>query len=127
MTNSDNGAPFIMETLRGIAVVYGWPDLQPEEMPAVAVDPSLYNLYAGRYALVGFWVPEISVITDGDRLYADISGEQMELLSITPAQYVSSGKELEMHFHRDASGRVVELSLTFPALGVEDLAARKVD
>ena len=126
MTNSENGAPLIMEILRGIAVVYGWPDLQPEEIPAIAVDPSLYNMYAGRYAPDGFWAPEISVITDGNRLYADLSGEQMELLSIAPAQYVSSGKEVEIHFHRDARGRVVELSLTFPALDIEDLAARKV-
>jgi hypothetical protein len=51
----------------------------------------------------------------------------MELLSITPEQYVSSGKEVEIHFHRDTSGRVVELSVSFPALGIEDLAARKVE
>ena len=127
MTNSENGGPLIMEILRGIAVVYGWPDLHPEEMPALAVDPALYDRYAGRYAPVHFWVPEISVINDGDRLYADLSGDQLELLPITSAQYVSSGKEVEIHFHRDASGRVVELSLTVPALGIEDLAARKLE
>ena len=127
MTNSENGGPLIMEILRAIAVVYGWPDLQPETMPAVAVDPSLYDRYAGHYAPVGFWVPEISVISDGGRLYADLSGEQMELLPISLSQYVSSGKEVEIHFHRDACSRVVELSLTFPAVGIEDLSARKVE
>ena len=127
MSNSENGGPLIMEILRGIAVVYGWPDLQPEEMPAVAVDPALYDRYAGRYAPVGFWLPEIDVINEGGRLYADLSGEQLKLLPVTPAQYVSDGREVEIHFHWDASGRVVELSLTVPALGIEDLAARKLE
>ena len=127
MTNSESGAPLVMEILRAIAVMYGWPDLQPEEIPAVAVDASLYDQYAGRYVPVGFWLPEIRMISDNGRLYANLSGEQMELLPITPAQYVSSGKEVEIHFYRDASGRVAAMSLTFPDLGIEDLAARKVE
>lgn len=49
MTNSDNGGVLIEEILRGLAVIYGWPDYQPEEKTLFRLPPEIYQKYTGRY------------------------------------------------------------------------------
>lgn len=49
MTNSDNGGVLIEEILRGLSVIYGWPDYQPEEKTLFRLPPEIYQKYAGRY------------------------------------------------------------------------------
>ncbi|MGQ9800882.1 MAG: serine hydrolase domain-containing protein [Candidatus Saccharicenans sp.] len=49
MTNSENGGVLIEEILRGLAVVYGWPDYQPEEKPLFRLPSEVYQKYTGRY------------------------------------------------------------------------------
>lgn len=49
MTNSDNGWVLIEEILRGLSVVYGWPDYQPEEKSLYRLPPEIYQRYTGRY------------------------------------------------------------------------------
>ncbi|MCX8160162.1 MAG: beta-lactamase family protein [Candidatus Saccharicenans sp.] len=49
MTNSDNGGVLTEEILRGLAVIYGWPDYQPEEKTLFRLPPEIYQKYTGRY------------------------------------------------------------------------------
>lgn len=49
MTNSDNGGVLTEEILRGLAVIYGWPDYRPEEKTLFRLPPEIYQKYIGRY------------------------------------------------------------------------------
>jgi hypothetical protein len=49
MTNGDNGLALIMEVVRAVAKVYGWPDAFVEEARLVDVPLSILQSYIGSY------------------------------------------------------------------------------
>ena len=49
MTNAENGAFLAQEIVRSIARAYRWPAYQPEEKTAVALAPSAFDDFVGRY------------------------------------------------------------------------------
>jgi len=49
MTNSENGWVLIDEILRGLSVIYDWPDFKPEEKTLYRLNPEIYQQYCGRY------------------------------------------------------------------------------
>ncbi len=49
MTNSENGWVLIEEILRGLSVIYDWPDYRPEEKALYRLSPEIYQQYVGRY------------------------------------------------------------------------------
>ncbi len=52
MTNGENGMGVLMEILRAVAKVYGWPDRFVEEATLVDVPLSILQSYAGSYTAV---------------------------------------------------------------------------
>ncbi|MFA4967193.1 MAG: hypothetical protein WC624_03135 [Candidatus Margulisiibacteriota bacterium] len=53
MTNSQNGGLLMLEIMRGIAKVYGWPDITPEAKALIDVSPSVITTYLGSYEPTG--------------------------------------------------------------------------
>jgi len=60
MTNSDNGGVLIDEILRGLSVIYDWPDFKPEEKTLYRLDPSIYKQYSGRYQVNDSYFLDVS-------------------------------------------------------------------
>jgi CubicO group peptidase (beta-lactamase class C family) len=50
LSNGDNGLALIMEVVRAVAKVYGWPDTFVQEAGLVDVPPSILQSYVGKYA-----------------------------------------------------------------------------
>lgn len=49
MTNGDGGDDLMMEVVRGVARVYGWPDYAPEVRTVAAVASTILDAYSGTY------------------------------------------------------------------------------
>ena len=49
ISNGDNGLALIMEVVRAVAKVYGWPDTFIQEAGLVDVPPSVLQSYVGKY------------------------------------------------------------------------------
>ncbi len=110
MTNSDN-VDLLWEIAIGIAGVYRWPSLHPEEKVLAAVDPGLYGDYEGRYQPPDEPEATFAVTREGARLliHDPYRCNTFELYPLSQARYVRLEDGMELEFVRDARGRVGEL------------------
>jgi CubicO group peptidase (beta-lactamase class C family) len=53
MTNAENGGLLMLEVMRGIAKVYGWPDITPEAKTLIDVSAGTLATYVGSYEPAG--------------------------------------------------------------------------
>ncbi len=127
MTNSDHSDELVLEILRGIAHVYGWPDFQLDEITARVVDPLVYDFYSGEYVPVNFDGPSIVVRRDGERLLGKFFGEWLEMLPESERDYVVPGKEMAISFPEHADHGAQEIDLTLPEVPFFILKARRVE
>jgi CubicO group peptidase (beta-lactamase class C family) len=113
MTNLDDGEELALEVLRGIARVYGWPDLYPREKALAQVDPGVYDAYAGQYQYVDEPDYGLLVTRQGERLFMQglPDGRSVELWPASETRYFVVESGAEMTFVRDAKGEVNGLEM----------------
>lgn len=109
MTNSDSGSQIAEEILRSIAVVYSWPDDQPQERTTISIDPSILKRYAGKYSAMG---GTIEIIFDDGRLFVlapPLGPVRVELFPETESKFFLLAGGADFTFIREPSGEVNEL------------------
>ena len=84
MTNGDHGYDLAREIIRGAAVVYGWPTLQPVVRASVDVDTQAYDLLMGAYTIEGAPGFEVIISRQDDRLFVYQPEQFLEPLVLYP-------------------------------------------
>ena len=104
LTNSDsaNAPGLATEVLR---IVLGIP---PHEHKEVTVDPSLIDSYLGTYRLGDF---TITIVREGNRLFAQIRDDKIPLSPETARDYVLKAGDVHVLFVSNDNGRATELIL----------------
>jgi CubicO group peptidase (beta-lactamase class C family) len=84
--------------------------LPAKERKAVAVDPKLFDRYAGRYQLAPNFV--LAITREGDRLFAPATGQpKLELFAEGGNEYFLKVVDAQITFEVDAGGAVNQLVL----------------
>jgi len=110
MANSDNGGLLLDEILRGLSVIYDWPDFKPEEKPLYRLDPSIYQQYVGRYEVNGSYYLDISV--EDYYLVVHPTGQTPTKFYVeTQTIFFSMDPFLRIKFNLDDSGQITGLTL----------------
>ncbi len=116
MANSDGGQPLVTEVLNAVADVYGWPFSRVRT--AIALDPSLYDRYAGEYEVNEQFV--ITITRDGKRLVGEAPGfGKLELHAESETDFFLTELPAEISFHRDATGDATGLTVHGNGLEME--------
>jgi len=69
MTNGERGLGLVLELLRSISSVYGWPDFKPEYRTRITLGAAALQAFAGRYSPAGGSKDDALVVTvEGDHL-----------------------------------------------------------
>jgi CubicO group peptidase (beta-lactamase class C family) len=113
MTNGDNGDVLMMEIVRGIARVFGWPNFQPAEKTVCPVDPGLYDKYEGDYRFVDFPALGARIHRVKERLVMESlpDGVFYDLHPESETRYFSEEQEETFDFVEDVDGRVNTLAI----------------
>ncbi len=104
MTNSDNGSRVAREIALSIQAAYGWPN-KPRERSAISMTSDDLAKFAGGYETQQIGSADIRV--SGDHLL--LSNERFGEIDLFPADdrtFFSLGEIPDLHFERDASGKV---------------------
>ncbi len=104
------------------AIVFGEKYSLPTVRHALAVDPSIYDAYAGRYRLA----PEIHIVVsrDGDRLIVQATGQSADVaIPDSATTFFSRVSPVRLSFVKDGAGKVVRLVLHQPG---RDLVAPRI-
>ncbi len=110
MTNSDNGGTLYSEILTSIANEYVWNDFQPEEKVLAEVDPSIYDLYTGKYMLNPGVV--VTVTKDNNRLYIQVPGEgSAEFLPESETDFFSLEWDVKITFVKNEDGVIEKVKV----------------
>jgi len=108
MTNSDSGSTLYFEILRSIANEYNWNDFQPKEKTLAEVDPSIYDLYTGKYKLSPRVI--IAVFRENNRLYFQAPGEDPEeLFPESETNFFSIEMDLQITFVKNEEGAIEKI------------------
>lgn len=110
MTNSDNGGVLTEEILRGLAVIYGWPDYQPEEKTLFRLPPEVYRKYTGRYRVNESYFLEVDY--QDYYLIVHPTGQAATKFYVeTQTIFFSMDPFIRIKFNLDEQGRVTGLIL----------------
>lgn len=104
LTNSDGTDASGLAT-RLLRIVLGLPE---REHKAVAVDPRLYGGYIGTYQVGDF---SMTIVREGDLLFARIRDRKIPLLPESARDYLFQGSDTQIVFETDGEGRAKELIL----------------
>lgn len=82
----------------------------PKQRTAIAVDPALFDRYAGRYQLAPAFI--VTVTREGDRLFLQATGQpKFELLAETERDFFIREVDAQLTFVPDFAGRVTKVIL----------------
>jgi serine beta-lactamase-like protein LACTB len=116
LINSDaTGASELAAQL--LAIVLGLPLGEHKE---INVDPKLYDRYVGNYEVTSV---VISIVRDGDHLFAQINGNKNEIFPESVREYFFKAFDAQVTFVTDGSDRATELILHE---GGTDLRANRI-
>lgn len=108
MTNSDSGSTLYFEILRSVANEYNWNDFQPKEKTLAEVDPSIYDLYTGKYKLSPRVI--ITVFRENNRLYFQAPGEDPEeLFPESETDFFSIEMDFQITFVKNEEGAIEKI------------------
>lgn len=97
--------------------------LPAKERKKVAVDPKLFDRYAGRYQLAPNFV--LTITREGERLFAQATGQpKFELFAEGEKEYFLKVVDAQITFEVDAGGAVNQLVLH---QGGRDVPAKRID
>lgn len=110
MTNSDNGSKLYIEILTSIANEYVWNAFQPEEKVLAEVDPSIYDLYIGKYM---FSTDAITtVFRENNRLYFQAPGEDPEeFFPESETDFFSTESDMQITFVKNEEGVIEKIKV----------------
>jgi len=95
----------------------------PKERKAIAVDPKLFDRYAGRYELAPNFI--LTITREGDHLFAQATGQpKFELFAEGEKQYFLKVVDAQISFEVDAAGKTPALVLH--QMG-RDMPAKRMD
>jgi len=92
-------APQLLEIVLG---------LPPGDHKEITVDPRLYERYLGNYTVSSF---VISIVREGDHLFAQINGHKNEIFPESVREYFFKTFDSQITFVTDGNGRATELVL----------------
>jgi serine beta-lactamase-like protein LACTB len=102
LINSDSaGASELASELLEIAL-----GLLPRNHKEITVDPKLYDEYVGSYEVTSV---VISIVRDGDHLFAQINGHKNEIFPESVRDYFFKAFDSQITFVTDNNGRATEL------------------
>ena len=115
MTNGESEA-LINEITRSIASEYRWPVRSRPEKLVATIDPAGFADLAGRYRIrLGERIIDVSVTTDGQRLYfIGSSGRPAAMLPLGRLQFFSQDSGLEITFTAPNGGAASEMIIDQP-------------
>jgi CubicO group peptidase (beta-lactamase class C family) len=119
MTNSDVGDNICSEILRAIAVVYGWPDYQPERKVPVRLPAERLDALAGHYDIPG--LGPVLLWVEGGNLYApdlQIEGGRILFLPESPTSFFSPSSGWLLDFVLDESGAVTGVDVQLDGMKI---------
>jgi CubicO group peptidase (beta-lactamase class C family) len=97
--------------------------LPAKERKQVAVDPKLFDRYAGRYQLAPNFV--LTITREGERLFAQATGQpKFELFAEGEKEYFLKAVDAQITFEVDAGGAVNQLVLH---QGGQNVPAKRID
>jgi len=97
--------------------------LLAKERKQVAVDPKLFDRYAGRYQLAPNFV--LTITREGERLFAQATGQpKFELFAEGEKEYFLKAVDAQITFEVDAGGAVNQLVLH---QGGQNVPAKRID
>ncbi len=109
MTNSESGGLVMLEIMRSIAKVYGWPDVVPEARDLIDVAPGVLATYVGSYGPPGSG-SLYEVAMSGMQLAIKIAGLAVlnELYPVAKDNFIffSAAGSGSLAFTRNAAGQV---------------------
>ncbi|MFL6245524.1 MAG: serine hydrolase, partial [Thermoanaerobaculia bacterium] len=86
------------------------PPAAPKQRTAIAVDPVLFDRYAGRYELAPGII--ITITREGDRLFAEATGQsKVELFAETERDFFVREVDAQLTFVSDFTGHATKLIL----------------
>jgi CubicO group peptidase (beta-lactamase class C family) len=94
------------------AILFGGKYELPQVQRAVKVDPVVYDLYAGQYALVLAPSITVTITNEKGKLMASVPGQQkIELTPASETEFFVPGVNAQIRFTRDEKGQAVGLVL----------------
>ena len=122
MTNSETGAPLVVEILRSIAAAYNWPDYHPREKVIAQIDPAIYDAYVGEYEIVPGFI--LTVTREGNRLISEARGQpRSEMFPESETTFFVKDADAQFTFVKDDHGKVVQVNIK---RGTREFKARKI-
>ena len=88
-----------------LEIVLGLP---PGDHKEITVDPKLYDSYLGSYDVSSV---VMSIVREGDHLFAQINGQKNELFPESVRDYFFKTFDAQITFVTDGNGRATELLL----------------
>ena len=123
MTNSDNGGQAMGEILRAISKEYNWPDFRPKEHKVIALDPKVFNAYAGRYQLTPDFI--LTFTREGDHFFTQATGQpKAEIFPESDHDFFLTVVDAQVTFVTDSQGHATEIILR---QGGRDQHAKRID
>jgi hypothetical protein len=125
MTNGDNGLALIMEVVRAVAKVYGWPDTFVQETLLVDVPLSILQSYVGIYTTMFEGHPlQLEIYLDGRILMIRTAlmgtGNRSDLYPTATNTFLLKEDTLvpgTITFSKDSSGNIKDLTIALQAGG----------
>lgn len=108
MTNGENGGLLMMEVVRGIAHIFGWPDFRPTEKSIAQINPNIYTQYEGEYRDVDFPDRGAVITRENERLFMQTlpDGVRYELYAESETQYFMVEREQPIAFVKNDDDKV---------------------
>ncbi len=110
MTNAQGGQLLAGEILRGIASVYGWPDLRPIFRTSVKIDSAILATYIGVYQLT----PAFSItltMENGQLMAQGTHQRKMPLFAESQSKFFAKIVDAQLEFFATAGGQITQLVL----------------
>jgi len=118
MTNSDNGGTLYSEILRSIANEYIWNDFQPKEKILAEVDPSIYDLYIGKYMFSPGVI--LTVFKENNRLYVQVPDEgREEFFPESETDFFSIEWNMQITFVKNEEGVIEKIVANYQGQKLE--------
>lgn len=102
LTNARGGKQLADEIVRAVAHAYGWSDLKPREVSAIAVPATSLATLPGYYEAGGL---SVWIERDGEQLTARVGGVDSEpLLALSPTRFIAVEHDTTIEFGDHPAG-----------------------
>jgi hypothetical protein len=108
MTNGERGWSLILEVLRSMSSVYGWPDFKPDHRTKIVLPPATLQSLTGSFRPAGAAGGDALVVTvEGDHLLMKAPFGLWHMLPASSHEFFDTDSGLSATF--DKSGRQISI------------------